>query len=271
MTSRAAAVLLAALAASCGARLMKLPTGPGTPISEQDANATLVDATAGCSGIRALTAEVGVSGSAGGHRLRGRLLAGVDMPESARLEAVAPFGQPLFIFATTGGDATLLLPRDRRVLTHARPQEVLEAVTGVPLGAADLYTTLTGCPQAYSFAQGVAYGDDWRVIRASGGLWKTLYVRRQAAGQPWRLAAVLRDDVSWRVEYLDYEDARPRSIRLTGRGSQSTGSADFNLTLTLSQIETKVSLPPEAFTIQIPADAEPITLEELRRSGPLAP
>ena len=52
---------------------------------------------------------------------------------------MAPFGQPLFIFVATGDDATLLLPRDERVLEHGRPDAVLEAVAGVPLGAADLH------------------------------------------------------------------------------------------------------------------------------------
>ena len=58
---------------------------------------------------------------------------GVAAPASARLEAVAPFGPPLFIFAATDDDATLLLPRDERVLEHGRPAEVLDAVAGVPL------------------------------------------------------------------------------------------------------------------------------------------
>ena len=118
---------------------MKLPSGAATPASPADAAAALAQITGG---VRAPSArsprELAVSGSAGGRRLRGRLLAGVAAPASVRLEAVAPFGQPLFIFVATGDDATLLLPRDERVLEHGRPDAVLEAVAGVPLGAADL-------------------------------------------------------------------------------------------------------------------------------------
>ena len=40
----------------------------------------------------------------------------------------------MFIFAAEQNDATLLLPRDERVLEHGRPDAVLETVTGVPLG-----------------------------------------------------------------------------------------------------------------------------------------
>ena len=51
---------------------------------------------------------------------------------------MAPFGPPIFIFVATSDDATLLLPRDDRVLEHGRSDAVLDAVAGVPLSAADL-------------------------------------------------------------------------------------------------------------------------------------
>lgn len=273
MKIRAAAVLLAALSgASCTAPLMKLPAGPGAPISAADAAALLADA---CRGVRALTAEIGVGGSAGGRRMRGRLLAGVAAPDSARLEAVAPFGQPIFIFTAVGDKATLLLPRDGRVLKEAPPGEVLDAVAGVPLDAADLFTILSGCVPAGSVVESVALGDLWRkvVVRSGRSLYDA-YLHRGSATQPWRLVAIVRDsesDVSLNVEYRDNRDNRPRSIRLSGGGSQSEGSVPFDITLTLSQVETNMTLDSQAFTIQIPADADPITLEELRRSGPLAP
>jgi hypothetical protein len=266
-----AVTTLACLGAGCGVSLMKLPEGHGSPISEQDGRASLAAATSACGRIHALTAEIAVSGSAGGHRLRGRLLAGVAMPDSARLEAAAPFGQPLFILAAAGGKSTLLLPRDKRVLADAPPGEVLDAVAGVPLNPSDLYTTLTGCPPAYSSIDGVAYGDDWRVLKGAGGGWRTAYLRRENPSRPWRIVALLQDDVGWRVEYLEYQNNLPRSIHLTNSGSRSSGSSSFNIKLTLSQVEASAALDPETFTIRVPADAEPISLEELRRSSPLAP
>ena len=275
MKGRVLVAFMAALAASCGARLMKLPAGPGAPLSPDAASAVLDSATAACRTIRTLTAEVGVSGSAAGHRMRGRLLAGVARPASARLEAVAPFGQPMFILAATGDDATLLLPRDRRVLEHAPPAEVLDAVAGVPLDAADLFTTLTGCAPDSPATRGVAFGDDWRMVAtSSGNSVYEAYLHRGNVQDPWRLVAVVRDgesDAFLRVEYREHRDALPRSIRLIGGGARSGGSAAFNIGLTLSQIETNVSLDPQVFTVQIPPDTDPITLEELRRSGPLAP
>src|SRR6202011_171051 len=115
----------------CGAPLMKLPSAPAAPAP--DAPNALAEALGRCENLRTLTAEVAVSGTAGGHRIRGRLTAGLAAPASGRLEAPAPFGQPIFIFVVTGDDAPLWLPRDQRVLEHARPDVVLDAVAGIPL------------------------------------------------------------------------------------------------------------------------------------------
>ncbi len=160
---------------------MKLPSGPGVPVSAQDAAAALAQATAACRALRTLTAEIAVSGSAGGHRLRGRLSAGVAAPASARLEAVAPFGPPLFIFVATGDDATLFLPRDERVLMHGRADAVLDAVAGVPLGAADLEATLTGCAAAPEGTgmRARQFGDAWQQLTTASG--DDFYLQRTAA------------------------------------------------------------------------------------------
>jgi hypothetical protein len=48
-------------------------------------------------------------------------------------------------------------------------------------------------------------------------------------------------------------------------GSQATA-----LTFQVSQLEANVPIDPRAFEITIPADAQLLTLEELRQSGPLA-
>jgi hypothetical protein len=267
--------LLAALASSCGAHLVKLPSGPGVPVTAQDAAAALAQAAATCHSVRTLTAEIAVSGSAGGHRLRGRLSAGITAPASVRLEAVAPFGPPLFIFVATGDDATLLLPRDERVLEHGRADQVLDAVAGVPLGAPDLEATLTGCTSSLESAalQARQVGDAWQIV--TRGSDDTLYLHRDAATGPWRLVAVVRrpgGDRAWRAEYRDHRNGLPLTIRVASVDTPNVRtSAAFDLRLVLSQVETSVALGEDAFKIQIPKSAVPIGLDELRRSGPLAP
>jgi hypothetical protein len=259
-------VLAALWCASC-APLMKLPSGRGIPIA--DSAEALREATATCRAVSTMTAEIAVSGSVGGRGLRARLLAGLAAPASARLEAVAPFGQPLFIFAARDGDATLLLPRDDRALEHGRPEAVLEAIAAVPLDAEGLRVVLTGCAVAPDAADGRQLGGDWRVVPDGQ---RDLYLHRDSRVAKWRLVAAVYRDANiptWRAEYGHLETAAPpndlpRTVRLT-----SVSSNRFDLRLTLSQVEINEKLDDRVFTIQVPATATPITLPELRAAGPL--
>ena len=166
-----------------------------------------------------------------------------------RLEAVAPFGQPVFIFVATNDDATLLLPRDDRVLEHGRPDAVLEAVAGVPLDAADLRTTLTGCaPPRPRAGRAATLGTDWRVRdgrrtgnRQPGSEGDELYLRR---GRRVAAVAARRGDSSparrgpaWRAEYRDHQNGLPRPIRVASVDADRRADAGFDLTLALSQVE----------------------------------
>ena len=255
------AVVAALLMSSCGAPLLKLPTGPGSPAT--DAAAVVAQATAACRAVKTITLEMAVHGSAGGRRLRGRLTAGLAQPASARLEAVAPFGQPVFVFVASGSDASLLLPRDRRVLEHGKPADVLEAVTGVPLDAAQLRSLVTGCaasPGGPDASDTVAFGENWRVAPDGAD---NLYFRRAGASEPWRLVATARRN-AWRAEYSMFDNNLPRVVRLV-----SDPPGRFDLQLDLSQVELNVALGPEAFRLPQTAKADPIALDELRRSGPL--
>ena len=260
--------LSALSSASCAAPLMKLPAGAGAPAP--DAADALAQAIATCRGIRTLTAEIALSGSAGGRRVRGRLSAGVAAPASVRLEAAAPFGPPVFILVATNTDATLLLPREDRVLEHGRPDAVLDAVAGVPLDAADLQTTLTGCAPPVAQTAGRAFGADWRVVTASAGSVRySLYLRRDRSAQPWRLVSTLHTsstDLVWRADYRDFQNDLPRSIRVATIDMNRPREEAFDLTLQLSQVETNVPLGPEVFRVDIPPSAGPITVDELRRA-----
>jgi hypothetical protein len=266
MIRRRAALTLAlsVVCAACAAPLLKLPSGPGVPA--QDASDVIQAATAACRPLSSISAELAVSGSIAGSRVRGRLLAGVTRLGAVRLEAVAPAGQPVFVLTNGLGqvqpDATLLLPGDNRVLERGRFGAVLEAVTGIPIDASLLFSVLTACVPSVE-AMGNAFGEDWRRV-AAGVL--DAYVHREKEGS-WRLVAMLSGpDVrpGWRAEYGVFQDGLPHSIRLV---SASPGA--FDLQLALSQVEMNPSLGDEVFRLQIPASAKPITLDELKASGPL--
>jgi hypothetical protein len=254
-------IVIAALSTACAPRLTKLPSGTGTPAP--DFAQALADATAACGRVQSLTAEIAVTGSIGGHRARVRLVAGFA-PAAGRIEAAAPFGAPLFIFVASGTDGTLFFPRDDRVVEHGRPAELLEAVAGVPLAAADLLPTMTGCAMPEPLNGGQALGDNWRTAAGSGGA--RVYLHREKAASPWHLVTVFNPGQgaqwSWRADYDDFRDGLPHVIRFV-----SADRDRFNIQLTLSQVETNAALGAEVFRVDVPRDAERITIADLRRSG----
>jgi len=209
--------------AGCAAPLVKLPAGPGTPAS--DAADALTDAIAACRAVSTLSAEVGVGGSVGGRRVRGSLLVGVAPPASARIEAVAPAGQPIFIFVANGDDATLLLPRDNRVLLHGRPDAVLEAVAGPPLDAVELRETLTGCVLPAGGATGRQLGGDWRVVSVGS---TDVYLHRNAQLARWQ--GLERVGVG-SVELIPVA-APDHPLALAGRNMPGAGREHIQLVLT---------------------------------------
>jgi hypothetical protein len=258
---RRAVLILTICSASCAPRLTKLPTGPGT--LAPDIAAVLQQALTSCQRVQSLTAEIAVSGSVNGQRIRARLIGGFTHP-SVRLEAVAPFGAPLFTFVATANDGTLLLPRDGRVVEHGPPAEVMAAVAGVPLGANDMLRTLTGCAMPDRLDSPLAIGDNWRTSAGPGGA--KIYMHRESATAPWRLVTYLHGGdalrSTWRADYDDFHDGLPHVVRLV-----SADQRRFNLELKLSQLEPNVQLKPEVFRVDVPPNAERISVEELKRSG----
>jgi hypothetical protein len=256
-----AALLAAILCAGCGApKPVALPTASGTPLA--DITPVLGEALGHCDAVRSLTAEIGLSGRAGRQRLRVRLIAGLAAPDGIRLEAVAPMGPPVFILASAGDQTTLLLPRDDRVLTGQPPAAILEALAGVRVAPADLRRLLAGCPaDAIDGRDARAIGAEWVRAGTAGG--STAYFRR--LGGRWRLAALRGTGLD--VELGPGTGPQPAYARLLS--PDASAGAAFDLTLRLSQVEVNAEVPAEAFTVRIPEKAAPITLDELRQSGPL--
>ena len=251
--------LTAAAASGCAKPRLELPSGPAQPLA--DAASVLDEAFRHCADLRTISLELGLSGRAGGEKVRGRLLAGLAAPSSIRLEAVAPFGQPAFILAASESRSVLLLPRDDRVLHDAPPEHILEALAGLDVGPGDLLAFLAGCPGAAP-RPGSARGfdDSWAAVDLDDGA--VAYMRRVDG---WHLAAIVRSRL--RVMFEQWNGTHPLEVRLQSPTTDDPGS--FDLLLRLSQVERNVPLPPEAFTVDVPPDAAPITLDELRRSGPM--
>lgn len=242
---------------ACAPRSVALPTGAGAPFPGY--RAAFDEATQACRDVRTLAALVGLSGRAGGTRLRGRIEAGFAAPGMVRLDALAPFGsRPVFTLVSRNGEATLWLPRDGRVLTDAPTEAVIEALAGVALGPDDLRAVVAGCGfHAAVPVAGRVFGDDWAALQDGE---TTLWLRRTDAA--WRLVAASRGPLE--VRYQEYAQGRPSTVRL-----RTTAGSPADITLTLSEVDVNIELEPQVFEVRVPDGAVPLTLQELRRAGPL--
>lgn len=256
----AAAVALLALASSgCAAKRFERPADAGVPVADFAAEWRQVASP--CLDLRTLTAELALSGRAGATRMRGRVQAGFAAPRRLRLEGVAPFGQPVFILASDGTSATLLLPRDERVVRAAAPAEILEALAGVRLEADALRAVLAGCAMTGTPQSATQHGDVTRFVFPDGAV----YARRRGA----TVRVVAADLRPFLVEYPEAFGSGgvwPSRVRIS---REAPGADRVDLTIGISQIETNIPLPAAAFTIDVPPGTMPMTIAQLREAGPL--
>lgn len=255
-------VCLGVILAGCAPKRLALPGGPGTPFP--GFSAAYQQAAHECRAVKTLTASIALSGKAGKTTLRGHIDAGVAAPASLRLEGFPPLnfgGRPLFILVARDTEATLVLPRAGHVLRGASPASIVEALSGVPLGPADLRFAVTGCGLAAAEpSAGRAYQGGWSAVDVGD----TTAFLRQIDGQ-WRIVAASRESLT--IEYADFQAGRPATVRL--RTSPSDGGAASDVVLRLSQVELNGSLEAAVFEVEVPRDATPVTLDELRKAGPL--
>lgn len=264
VTARVASLVAAAALTSCGARGFVVPTGPGTvePTLAQAYQASI----ASCGELRSLTADIKLSGRVDGRRVRGTLQVGLTRDGGVRIEAIAPFGAPIFTIAGSADSGTLWLPRSREVV-RAAPAEILEALTGVSLPPSGLFEIVTGCPAADDAvvkAERFTKPDLARVALRSGAevWWRPGVAPLRPLGA--RRAGAL-------VEYRTFAGDRPQALRLAATpGAPGTPAASrADLSLSLEQVEANVALGDEAFTLAVPDGAKGLTLSELRQAGVL--
>ena len=249
---------------SCATRTPPRPVG--TPTPDPTAADAFATATAACKGFRSIEGELSLSGRAGGERVRGRILTGLEAGGAVRLEAVAPFGAPFFVLAGRSERATLVLPRERRVLKDTGVADVLERITGLALGAEDLRLILSGClVEKAEPTDGRQWGSEWKAVTIGPN--RVAYLRAPN-GVPILTAA---DYGSWHVDYSAHAAGFPRVIRIrTAPGPRSLGEGGIDITARVDQLQVNTAINPRAWVVEIPSDADPMTLDELRSIAPLA-
>lgn len=252
-------IVLGLAVSACAARTPARPAG--APAADATAIAAFTRATAACRGFRSLTAELSLSGRAGGERIRGRVITGLEAGGSVRLEGVAPFGPPAFILAGRQETATLLLPREHRVLERTPVSAVLERLTGLALGADDLRLMVSGClADNAAPADGKQWPGGWQTVAL--GADRVAYLR-QRQGQ---MVVVAAGYGPWQIDYAEHLGGYPRVVRV-----RRSGDATTDVTARVGALEVNTTINPLAFTLAIPPDAEPMTLDQLRSVAPLVP
>ncbi len=249
------------LMTSCATRLPPRPAG--APLPDPTAADAFATATALCTApFRfAVEGELSLSGRAAGERVRGRVLFGLQEGGSIRLEAPAPFGAPFFILAGRNERAMLLLPRERRVLRDTGVAEVLERITGLALGADDLRLIISGClVEKATPGEGRQWASDWKAVTIAPN--RVAYLRMQN-GKPVLTAA---DFGAWHVDYAAHQaNGVARSVRVR-RASDNA----IDITARIDQFTTGGPIDSRAWSVDVPSDADPMTLDDLRSIAPLA-
>ena len=250
------------LLSACAAKTPPRPVGAPTP--DPTAIEAFTAATAACKGFRSIEGELSLSGRAGNERVRGRILTGLESGGAVRLEAVAPFGAPFFVLAGRAERATLVLPREHRVLKDTAVADVLERLTGLALGADDLRLIVSGClVERAEPSDGRQWSGGWRAVTI--GPDRVAYLR-VVNGQPALTAA---DYGPWHVDYSAHAGGFPRVVRVRRAGA-ATKADELDITARIEQLQVNTQINPRAWSVEVPSDADPMTLDELRSIAPLA-
>jgi hypothetical protein len=248
---------------SCAARTPPRPSG--APTSDPTAADAFATATVQCQGFRSIEGELVLSGRAFDERVRGRVLTGLEAGGHVRLEAPAPFGAPFFILAGRAETATLVLPRERRVLQGSSVAAVLERLTGLSLGADDLRLIVSGClVDRATPSDGRQWPGGWQAVTI--GPERVAYLRT-VQGRPTLVAA---DYGPWHVDYTQHANGFPRVVRVrsaVARRAKADHSVD--ITARVAQLEVNTQINPRAWDVEVPSDADPMTLDDLRSIAPL--
>jgi hypothetical protein len=167
-------------------------------------------------------------------------------------------GELLFKLAGTGDRAVLLLAADRRVVT-APAGDIVDALIGVPLDPDRLLAMMTGCVSISNDVTAAArYGDVVEVTTSDA----TVYLQLRGGG--WSVRAGQFGDFT--VDYPSLRDGVPRQIGLRSRAGREPV---VTLLLSATSVDLADATPVSVFSVNVPEGATAMSIDELRRSGPL--
>lgn len=255
-----AGVLLAVLTLQgCATSFFVPPTGPGEPAA--DGVARWAALTTSCRGLRAYHAQLHLSGRVAGRGFP-TLAAGVAVTRAGAIAFEARLSGPVFLLGGTRDQATLLLTRDRRSVTGPAAA-LVEALSGVALGPDRLLAVLSGCVAADPVAISASAFDGGAVTRIELRSGDVAFLGREAGHDVVRAGAFDQVRVTYgRLLASGY----PQRIDLrTAPGREP----EVSLSLRVDSATVDPVLPASIFDVAVPAGTQPMSLEDLRASGPL--
>jgi hypothetical protein len=252
----ASGAALLTCSSACASALFVPPAGPGEPAP--DAAAAFAEATRACRGVASVKASLRVSGRIGGERLPTTIdIATGATPTGIRLEGHAA-DRNLFRLAGTTEEATLYLDDGHRAAT-GRPEDLTDALMGVKLGPGRWLALLTGCVATPpDFMSGARYGADLAVTTPSGRVFLAL------ADGAWHAVHGTFDGLV--VTYRRFSSTLPDEWRLSSETGRDPSVA---LSVSVDHMTAGGPIAASVFTLTLPDDVTPMTLDELRQSGPL--
>jgi hypothetical protein len=252
----ASGVVLLIGTSACASALFVAPVGPGEPAPE--AAGAWAEATRACRGVASYKGSLRVSGRLRGERLPTTIgIATGATATGVRIEGHAD-GRSIFTLAGTSDQATLYLDDGHRFST-GRPEDLTEALMGVKLGPGRWLALLAGCVAAPpDFVAGARYGPDLAVTTSSG----RVFLSR--ANGAWHTAHGTFDGLV--VTYRRFASSLPAEWLLTSEAGRDPSVA---LSVIVDDVTTGAPIASSVFTLTLPGDVTPMTLDELRQSGPL--
>jgi hypothetical protein len=248
------------LATACATTRFAPPEGAAAPAP--DGAARWSDATRACAAVTGYHAQLRLSGRLAGHGMPG-ITVGLALTRDGRIGLEARAGGPsLFVLGGRADDATLALTSDRRLVT-APAADIVDALVGVALGPARLLAVMTGCVSPdLQVADVRAYeaGATMAVRLASGDV---AYLVRGTSGMVVRAGAF--DGVQ--VEYRDrFASGWPRRIEIRTEAGRVPA---VSLSMRIESVEIDPTLADSVFVVARPSGWAPLSIGELRASGPL--
>lgn len=225
-----------------------------------DAARAWAEATGRCAGLQAVQAQGRLSGRVGTQRVPGLVVGLIatranDIGLEARMS-----GSAIFVLGGRAGEATLVLPQDRRVVASSA-SAILDALVGVAWEPSRLMAAMAGCVALDAHAQSAEeYADGTVAVALAGG--DLAYV---SAVNGRRVVRAGRSG-GLRVEYRVGAGDWPVEVRIA---SEPDHVPAVSLVLRLETVVANPTVDPRAFTVAVPAGAEVMSVAQLRAGGPL--